>query len=1093
MATFGKHLQSLWHHALIFAILVCATGVTKTSTAQDEKSSPAAVRTYQGAANAQNTGSYRFASGEWEKLLKEHPNDPLAVRATYYLGICRLQLKDMNGAEESFSTLVEKHPDFPMLEESLLNLGWCQYTLGQEPIAEDATDAQAKVDLAARKGKLKAAAATFAKLLAAYPKGKRAHEAYYFRGESLYAIGETESAIEAYSTLIELFPQSNFVADSLYFIGVARQEAGELDEALSIYDRFVAGHQEHNLVTEVRLRKGEVLLAQNKAAEAEKFFAEASNVEDFKLADYALFRLAFSISEQRQFPRAAAVYESISTRFPKSSYVPQASMSVGRCWFRAGQWEKAEAALAKHGADREDPFYVEASHWLARILLVQDKPQDALALTTAAIEASGEQLVNYLDHVMLDRADALYLIEGKQQEALIRYVELADKMPKSPQSPQSLYNATFLALELGDVEQVDQLAGRFAEQYGDDGLAADVAVVQAESYSQRQKYAEAEEAFSAIIAKYGDHPGVSAWRLRLAFTLYLQSKYDETVKLLSACIETLHGDQSAEGHYLIGMCHFNAKEYAVAAKDFAAAVAAGPQWLRRHEAQLQIARCQFELKELKSAVELLREFLTTSPAPRLASQAHHWLGEALYADGQFRDAAVSYEQVGVLDPASNYLPFSQYGEAWSYLKGTQTAEAIAAFGRIIDLGEEHKRYNDAFLGRGIARRQSGDLPAALADMDVFLKRTPEGPQRADAQYERALVLVSLKQWKEVVASLSDLIAKHPNDSNIDKSVYELAWAHRNLDDKANASKWFTELAEKHTASPLAAEAHFHLAEARYDAKEYRKAMELYQKAQSNLADRAEISEKAAYKNGWCWFQLQEYEKALQLFESQVKRFAEGGLRPDGLFMQAECYFKLNDYEKSLPIYLDVMQLPLSSDNVEGLALLHGGQAASKLKKWDDCVTLLSEIFARQPKSPYAPEAHLERGWARQNLDQVEDAFNDFAITAETAGELGARARFMMGEARFQQKAYSDAIGEFQRVMFYYGGDKAPDSVRKWQARAAMEAGRCAELLVAAAKNNREKKQNIDEAKKFYEYILNNHPGADYSKTARGRLEQLRRL
>ena len=624
-------------------------------------------------------------------------------------------------------------------------------------------------------------------------------------------------------------------------------------------------------------------------------------------------------------------------------------------------------------------------------------------------------------------------------------------------------------------------------------MAPDVAVAQAESLSQRQKYGEAEAAFQKIIATNEKHPEVLSWQLRLALTMFLQGKHKETSELLAAMVESAQGDQAAEAHFLLGLCHYNEKKFEAAHKSFSAAVEAAPNWQRKHETELYKARCHFDSGSMEKAIPALRQFLTSSPPPRQASQGHYWLGEALYAAGQFRDAAQSYKQVGGLDPKSTYLPFSRYGEAWSYFKGGQGKEAVAAFTAILDGGEQTPRYDDALLGRGIANRQAGSIDDALADFDAFLKRKPDGPQSADANYERSLALVSLKRWKDVIATLTVLTEKNPDYTNIDKAIYELAWAHRNDGDDEAAVLRFAELAAKHPKSPLAAEANFHLAEKQYAAKEYRKAIDLYKGARSEIADREEIREKAVYKIGWCWFQLQDYRQAITLFKEQVVTFPEGGLRADGLFMQAECFFKLEDYKGALPIYLEVMQLPLSSDSVEALALLHGGQAAIQLKKWNDSVTLLSEIFSRQPKSPYIPEAHLERGWARQNLGQLEEAFDDYSITAETNGELGARSRFMMGEARFEQKAYSDAIEEFQKVMFYYGGTKAPASVQQWQARAALEGGRSAELLLAASTTNKEKRRYIDEAKKFYLYILDNHPKANGIKTAKGRLDQLKRL
>lgn len=54
---------------------------------------------------------------------------------------------------------------------------------------------------------------------------------------------------------------------------------------------------------------------------------------------------------------------------------------------------------------------------------------------------------------------------------------------------------------------------------------------------------------------------------------------------------------------------------------------------------------------------------------------------------------------------------------------------------------------------------------------------------------------------------------------------------------------------------------------------------------------------------------------------------------------------------------------------------------------------------------------------------------------------------MMGEVYFSQCDFAKAIPEFQRVMYGFGGDKAPEDMKNWQAKNAFEAMRCSEVLI----------------------------------------------
>jgi hypothetical protein len=97
---------------------------------------------------------------------------------------------------------------------------------------------------------------------------------------------------------------------------------------------------------------------------------------------------------------------------------------------------------------------------------------------------------------------------------------------------------------------------------------------------------------------------------------------------------------------------------------------------------------------------------------------------------------------------------------------------------------------------------------------------------------------------------------------------------------------------------------------------------------------------------------------------------------------------------------------------------------------------------------------------------------------------------MIGEVYFAEHNYSKAITEFQKVMYGYGGTQSPDDIKNWQARAAFEAGRCAEVSIGDQTGDRRKKA-IETARKFYEFIANNHASHELAKQAAERIGELR--
>jgi TolA-binding protein len=138
------------------------------------------------------------------------------------------------------------------------------------------------------------------------------------------------------------------------------------------------------------------------------------------------------------------------------------------------------------------------------------------------------------------------------------------------------------------------------------------------------------------------------------------------------------------------------------------------------------------------------------------------------------------------------------------------------------------------------------------------------------------------------------------------------------------------------------------------------------------------------------------------------------------------------------------------------------------------------------------QAFYEAGVCKLRLDRPEEAMPLLAEVAENyRNETAARARFMMGELFFNAKDPAKAIAEFQRVMFGFGGDKAPPEIRDWQAKSGFEAGRCSELLLQRAEPAK-KAAAREVATKMYRYVVDNHPEHDLAAKAKTRLETLER-
>jgi TolA-binding protein len=1060
-------IQNVYFAALLGFFVVSAAG-------QQAAQSPAeAKQRYADAANYQNNGAFDLAAEEWEKFVKDFPQDPLAPKAQHYLGVCQLQLKEHAKAAAAFETVIAKYPKFELLEDSYLNLGASQFAL--------ATGGDAK--------QYEKAAATFGKLASQFPKSKHLGEALYFQGESLYLQGKKEEAAAAYDALLKADEKSPRRPVALYNLGVAREELKQYAEAGKIYDLYLKEFADSPLSAEVRMRKGETLLQTDDVAGAEKLFAAAAATEGFALADHALFRQALCQVKQEKFEPAAALYAKVATSYPQSPYVAEATMAAGTSYYRAGKLDDAAAWLAKAAASntKSSP---EAAHWLCKIYLTQKKFAEAADLATKALATAGDS--PYAVHLQLDQADALYEQPDKRAQSMPLFAKIADDHPQHELAPQARYNAAFAALDLKNYDEGLKQASAFLAAFPQHKLLPDAKYVAAECNLLLKKHAEAEKLYADLAANYKEHADIDAWRVRLGLLAFLQKKYPETIAALTPiAAELKSADAAAEAHYLLGASHFFTDKFDAAEKELTASLAANAKWRQADEGLLLLSRTQQKLNKPAEAKAAIDRLIAEYPQSEHLDQAHVRLAELAFAAADYKTALAEYETVATKFPQSAYVPSAIYGIAWSQLQSKEFPAAVESFTKLIEGHPQHALASESMRGRGLALRQAGKAAEAAADFAAFLKANPDTPHKSDVLYERGLCEVALKKFPEAAATFAEVLKSDPKYSGADKTLYELAWALKSQNKHPEAVPHFTALVTNHPDSPLAAEAWFHVGENQYEKQAYAEAAKSYAACRAKNPP-GELGEQAAYKLGWSHFQQKQYAEALQQFSDQVANFASGPLAADGVFMKAECHFRMENFKEALPAY-QAAKTKASSPAIEVLTLLHGGQSAAQLKEWPAAIGLLEQIPEKHPQTPLLAEAHYELGWARQNAGQTEDALKDYEIAASKSRDhVGARARFMMGEVYFTQKQHVEAIREFQRGMFGYGGDQAATETKNWQAKCGYEAGRCAEVQIAAA-DAAGKAKLIADAKRFYTFVAEKHPQHELAAEAKKRLEALGKL
>jgi TolA-binding protein len=1065
-----------------------------------EKNAERARELFADAANAQNNGAYPLAIENWKKLLQEYPSDPSASSAHHFLGVCYLQqdMPDFNSAVREFK-LALQNPSLKQREEALVNLGWSLYQshfLSSAPIGKEAS----------ADSPLREAAKVLALVVSKYPDGSFLDKALYYAAEAEARLGRSDEAVSLYRQLIQnkKLENSTVRPDAIFGLGLTYEELKQPQLAIETYESFLQTYSDHSLKNEVLLRTADLALIQGDAKKSLQLFDALMQSDSFatlKNADYVLYRFGFAMAKDGRYRESAKAYQRLAEEYPNSQYAKNSSLAAGQSLMREKKYDEAVLAFEQLLPLRDERA-AEAAHWICQIKMLQGK-EDAIAaiakdaLTWGAKTPSAPLLY-------MDLADSLNTQPATRGEAKKIYERIANEFPDDALAPRAVYNAAFCGLQLGELADAQRWSEAFAKRYAGDPLAPDVAYIRAESTLQLGQHESAINAFEQLIAAQPSDPLRPTWEGRLAVAHYLAGQWEKAIATTERLLKQSLGPAAkAEALFLQGASQLKTGKLGDSIRALEQSLAESSDWPQADEASMTLAEAMVQKKDDAKAIAALEGLVKRTPQSRLRGQAEFRIGQIAAGMGDLPRALRAYDSVIDSSKESGLRDFATYGKAFvliqqeAYQPALELVTPVAQSDRTDSLGVESK------IARAICLRQLGHADEALATLAKLSTASLSDDIAVKVLYEQSLSLVANEKHDEAIAAISKLQRllqeKKVDFPLADKAQYELAWTYKTKGDTASAIQQFEKLVEQYPDSPLAAEAYFHVGQAEYDSSKYDRAIQAYQVAASKTLD-SELQEKSLYKMGWAFFQQGDFPTATTKFRQQLKEFPKGELSTDARFMIAESLLKQSNFADAWKEYEGLRSaiqkassngIPVG-DQVEALTLLHGGQSARELKRWKEAEAWTNELVVKFPESPYRPIALYELAYARQNLKRPAEAINAYNEVAENnRNELGARSRFMIGEVLFAERDFAKAIAEFQKVMYGYGATQAPEEIKNWQARSAFEAGRCSEVLIADLSGERKQKA-IDNAMKFYEFVVQNHASHELASKAAERVAELRR-
>jgi TolA-binding protein len=927
-----------------------------------------------------------------------------------------------------------------------------------------------------------------------------------------------EIAVEEWEAFQKGFQDDPLAPKAIYYLGICALQLQQYDKAASAFEFTATRYAQHDSTESALFYWGRTRYVQasslpdlkQKQAQLKTaigaFEKQLAAHAKGSLADQALYLMGESHYGLGDKPAAIKSYQAVVTGFPKSKQRATAVYALGATLEEEKKYAEAGKAYDIFLAEfPEDPLRTEIRMRKAETILQAKNYKEAAEVFGEVAAVEGYTLA---DHSRMRQAFCLLQLKQYEEATAIFSAVLSAQETADFHTEAAGHLLSICRAYINDKKHDPalELADAFIANVTDAELIVQVKLVAADALDGQQKYDESRKRYLGIVEQHSQHALAADALYFATFAALKLKQHDHVIADAKTFLDKYpkHEFQPdvakllEESRILKSADLFQNKKHAEVVEILSASIKDNPQGSRVVDSLLLLARSSAALKKIAAAKGYAARLIKDFPESKLVAEAQFRLGEYHYGEKEYELAIKQYATVVKDHSDSVFVANSLYSQAWSEVLTGKSDVAEITFTTLIEKHPQHQLVNAALLGRGKVRRQQKKFKAAIEDLEGFLSTKPDVDQQVDAWFEKGMSQIGLQQNAAAIETFNLLLTADAKYADADAILYEIAFAQRTLDKHDAAKATFAKLVADHAGSALVGDAHFRLAEYQYADGQFKAALVDYNKAADSSQGSDALKENILHKQAWTHYKLDDFKASAAGFKDQVSQHTAGSFLHDGQFMLAESLYKLGDFQAAVVAFGAITSVTFKSPQHYLLVRLHGGKAASELKQFEQARSLLQQVVDSEDEvaDGYRREAHFEIGWTYDREQNYEKALVAFAAAGRDRGHIGARAHFMIGDIAFKQKQFIDAIKQFDRTILRFEDENAPANVKKYQALAAFEAGRCKEVLAGVAKDDNqldEMKKLVAEAITYYQMIIDKYPATELVKNATERIAELGKI
>lgn len=412
----------------------------------------------------------------------------------------------------------------------------------------------------------------------------------------------------------------------------------------------------------------------------------------------------------------------------------------------------------------------------------------------------------------------------------------------------------------------------------------------------------------------------------------------------------------------------------------------------------------------KSLGEALDTFLKDHPESEHADEVRLIKAEMLYKEKDFAAAATLYQSLRDSQLPEKLRTEAAFKLGWCFVETKQPQQAISAFSYFVDAYPDNPEAASALAQRALAYQQTKQYADALTDLARLLNRFPKAPEREAALQQKALLLGQTDDSKGMAATFRQLLKEFPKTA-------------------------------------AAAQAHYYIGKAAFEAKDFPSAIAELQSARK--LNPKQYGTPATLRIMSAYF----YEKKHEALAREVDQFGKNSpnepVPAEILEALGLDSYNAKDYPAAVK-YLDALSKSSTAGNVKPDFWFYLGDAEMKLHQPVEAQAALEKFLGLTTDPGAKAKALLSLGEAKIAAHQPDDAqkIADEIMTLQPEGRVNAQARLLAGEVKMERQQFEEAGNAFMSIALLYDDPAITPQALDKAAQAYEKAGKADEAAKA---------------------------------------------